>query len=60
MSSALILSIGKSGTKFDINKAKWYNQQYLRLKSDLELKEMLEKCEHKFDLEIEYNGKEKD
>jgi glutamyl-tRNA synthetase len=34
--------IGKSGTKFDINKAKWYNQQYLRLKSDLELKEMLE------------------
>jgi glutamyl-tRNA synthetase len=34
--------IGKSGTKFDINKAKWYNQQYLRLKSDVELKEMLE------------------
>jgi glutamyl-tRNA synthetase len=34
--------IGKSGTKFDINKAKWYNQQYLRLKSDNDLKEMLE------------------
>lgn len=26
--------IGKSGTKFDINKAKWYNEQYLRAKSD--------------------------
>lgn len=29
--------IGKSGTKFDINKAKWYNEQYLRAKSDHEL-----------------------
>jgi glutamyl-tRNA synthetase len=29
--------IGKSGTKFDINKAKWYNEQYLRSKSDAEL-----------------------
>lgn len=29
--------IGKSGTKFDINKAKWYNEQYLRRKSDAEL-----------------------
>ncbi|SEJ30076.1 glutamyl-tRNA synthetase [Cyclobacterium xiamenense] len=29
--------IGKSGTKFDINKAKWYNEQYLRKKSDKEL-----------------------
>ncbi|MCH7397347.1 glutamate--tRNA ligase [Belliella sp. DSM 107340] len=29
--------IGKSGTKFDINKAKWYNEQYLRNKSDDEL-----------------------
>ncbi|MBS9524409.1 glutamate--tRNA ligase [Litoribacter alkaliphilus] len=29
--------IGKSGTKFDINKAKWYNEQYLRAKSDSEL-----------------------
>lgn len=26
--------IGKSGTKFDINKAKWYNEQYLRKKPD--------------------------
>ncbi|AFL83870.1 glutamyl-tRNA synthetase [Belliella baltica DSM 15883] len=29
--------IGKSGTKFDINKAKWFNEQYLRNKSDEEL-----------------------
>jgi len=29
--------IGKSGTKFDINKAKWFNEQYLRAKSDTEL-----------------------
>lgn len=29
--------IGKSGTKFDINKAKWYNEQYLRQKSDRDL-----------------------
>ncbi|MCU0467511.1 MAG: glutamate--tRNA ligase [Arcicella sp.] len=29
--------INKSGAKFDINKAKWYNQQYLKLQSDEEL-----------------------
>lgn len=29
--------IGKAGTKFDINKAKWFNQQYLVKKSDKEL-----------------------
>lgn len=29
--------IGKSGTKFDIEKAKWYNEQYLRSSSDWEL-----------------------
>lgn len=29
--------IGKSGTKFDINKAKWFNEQYLRAKPDDEL-----------------------
>lgn len=35
--------IGKSGTKFDINKAKWYNEQYLRRKSDAELATYLTK-----------------
>lgn len=29
--------IGKAGTKFDIHKAQWFNQQYLRNKSDVEL-----------------------
>jgi glutamyl-tRNA synthetase len=29
--------IGKSGTKFDIEKAKWYNQQYLKAKEDKDL-----------------------
>ncbi len=33
--------IGKSGTKFDIAKAKWYNEQYLRAKSTSELAEYL-------------------
>ena len=29
--------IGKAGAKFDIHKAQWFNQQYLRTKSDAEL-----------------------
>jgi len=29
--------IGKAGAKFDIHKAQWYNQQYLRTKSNEEL-----------------------
>lgn len=29
--------IGKSGTKFDIEKANWFNEQYLRAKTDEEL-----------------------
>lgn len=29
--------IGKSGSKFEIEKAKWFNQQYLRMKSGKEL-----------------------
>ena len=29
--------IGKGGAKFDINKAKWFNQQYLKIKSTQEL-----------------------
>ncbi|HMP99449.1 MAG TPA: glutamate--tRNA ligase [Cyclobacteriaceae bacterium] len=33
--------IGKSGAKFDIQKAKWFNQQYLHKKSDNEIAEML-------------------
>ena len=33
--------IGKSGTKFDINKAKWYNQQYIRQLPDATLTALL-------------------
>ncbi|MBW8051704.1 MAG: glutamate--tRNA ligase [Cytophagales bacterium] len=33
--------IGKSGAKFDIEKAKWYNQQYLRSNPDKELAQYL-------------------
>jgi glutamyl-tRNA synthetase len=32
--------VNKSGAKFDPEKTKWYNQQYLRMKSDAELAEM--------------------
>jgi glutamyl-tRNA synthetase len=34
--------IGKSGTKFDINKAKWFNQQYMKQKSAPELGQLLQ------------------
>lgn len=34
--------IGKSGTKFDIVKAKWFNQQYYRLKSNEELASLIQ------------------
>ena len=33
--------IGKSGTQFDIHKARWYNEQYLRAKPDTELAQYL-------------------
>jgi glutamyl-tRNA synthetase len=33
--------ISKSGAKFDIHKAQWFNEQYLRSKSDAELAEFL-------------------
>ncbi|MTI31855.1 glutamate--tRNA ligase [Xanthovirga aplysinae] len=35
--------IGKSGTKFDINKAQWFNQHYLRQKPNKELAEQFQK-----------------
>ncbi len=34
--------IGKSGAKFDYEKAKWYNQQYLMAKSGAELAELVQ------------------
>ncbi|PCH95793.1 MAG: glutamate--tRNA ligase [Bacteroidetes bacterium] len=33
--------VGKSGSKFDLEKAHWYNQHYLRNKSNKELAELL-------------------
>tara|TARA_B100001113_G_C21060329_1_gene600849 strand:+ start:6 stop:887 length:882 start_codon:yes stop_codon:yes gene_type:complete len=33
--------VGKSGSKYDYAKTKWFNQQHLRLRSDLELFEMI-------------------
>jgi glutamyl-tRNA synthetase len=33
--------VGKAGAKFDIQKAQWYNQQYLKAKSNEELLEFL-------------------
>lgn len=35
--------VGKSGAKFDIEKAKWYNQQYIKVKSAQELSTYLQK-----------------
>lgn len=45
--------IGKSGTKFDIEKAKWYNQQYIKVKPATELSTYLIK-------DLEANGIEVD
>lgn len=33
--------VGKAGAKFDFDKTNWYNQQYLRMKSDEELARLL-------------------
>lgn len=41
--------VGKSGIKFDINKAQWYNQQYIKLKSSEELARIIT-------IEAEKNG----
>jgi glutamyl-tRNA synthetase len=35
--------ISKSGAKFDANKTKWFNQQYLRAKEDADLAEIFNK-----------------
>jgi glutamyl-tRNA synthetase len=45
--------IGKSGTKFDINKAKWFNQQYIKSKSDEELGGYLLDALSKLNIECE-------
>lgn len=58
--------VGKSGSKFDADKAKWYNQQYLRTKTDLDLRDTLTEKLQAIGLEIrdeqihEYIGLVKD
>ncbi len=44
--------INKSGAKFDIEKAKWFNQQYLKNKSNTDLAQML-KEENNVDADME-------
>lgn len=48
--------VGKSGSKFDPEKTKWYNQQYLRAKSGEELAVLL-KPHLKQDVELSYLAK---
>ena len=47
--------IGKSGTRFDINKARWFNEQYLRAKPDEELAQYLITAleEHQIDCSLQ-------
>ena len=47
--------VGKSGAKFDFDKTKWFNQQYLRSKSKLELAEMLQVILKKNNIGAEIN-----
>ena len=47
--------VGKSGAKFDFDKTKWFNQQYLRSKSKLELAEMLQVILKKNNISAEIN-----
>ena len=47
--------VGKSGAKFDFDKTKWFNQQYLRSKSKLELAEMLQVILKTNDISAELN-----
>lgn len=52
--------VGKSGTKFDIEKARWFNQQYLNQKNDLELGNWLVKelsTKHAITCELETASK---
>ncbi len=48
-----IQRIGKSGTKFDIQKARWFNQQYIKQKSNTELAAYLKDDVHQNGIEAE-------
>lgn len=45
--------VGKSGSKFDPEKAKWFNQQYLRAKSNLDLAALFQPELKKKNIQIE-------
>lgn len=51
--------IGKAGAKFDITKAKWFNQQYLKNKPNAELAEVLLKELEKNDVDCTKEKAEK-
>lgn len=51
--------IGKSGTKFDIAKAKWFNQHYLRNRSEEEIVQFLIESLQKNGLKIEHGKAQK-
>lgn len=53
-----IQGIGKAGSKFDIEKAKWFNQQYIKQYSDAELAEFLSKELNKNGIECDQAKKE--
>jgi glutamyl-tRNA synthetase len=45
--------VGKSGSKFDPEKTKWFNQQYLRLKSNQELADLFQVELEKKNIQVE-------
>ena len=51
-----IAHISKSGAKFNVEKAKWFNHEYLQMKSDEEIAQMLipQLKEHNIDAEHDY------
>jgi len=45
--------VGKSGSKFDPEKTKWFNQQYLRSKSNLELAKLFQRELEKKNIQLD-------
>lgn len=48
----LLESVGKSGVRFDIDKAKWYNQEYIKARSNEDLVVLIEKDPHARELNL--------
>ncbi len=45
--------IGKAGARFDIEKAKWFNQQFIKRSDDRKLAEMLKPYLHKWGVKVD-------